>query len=68
MQCSLLPFAQLFAFDQPNIAILYFPFVWLPSFIVMTVLFSHLISIRRLVKNKKINTAANGMQFEMHNI
>ena len=43
------PFQQ-FAFDQPNIAILYFPFVWLPSFIVMTVLLSHLVAIRRLVK------------------
>jgi hypothetical protein len=43
------PFQQ-FAFDQPNIAILYFPFIWLPSFIVMTVLFSHLLAIRRLTK------------------
>ena len=43
------PFQQ-FAFDQPNIAVLYFPFVWLPSFIVMTVLFSHLVAISRLTK------------------
>jgi len=47
------PFQQ-FAFDQPNIAILYFPFVWLPSFIVVTVLFSHLVSLRKLIKNKKL--------------
>jgi len=47
------PFQQ-FAFDQPNIAILYFPFVWLPSFIVVTVLFSHLVSLRRLIKNKNL--------------
>lgn len=38
---------QQFAFDQPNIALLYFPFVWLPSFIVPVVLFTHLVGIRR---------------------
>jgi hypothetical protein len=48
------PFSiQQFAFDQPNIAILYFPYVLLPSFIVMIVLFSHLVVIKRLLKNKK---------------
>jgi hypothetical protein len=46
-----LPFPfQRFAFDQPNIAVLYFPFNWLPSFIVMAVLFSHLVAISRLTK------------------
>ena len=45
------PFQQ-FGFDQPNIAVLYFPFTWLPSFIVMTVLFSHLVSIRKLATTK----------------
>lgn len=44
---------QRFAFDQPNIAVLYFPFVWLPCFIVPVVLFSHLASIRQLVMEKK---------------
>lgn len=45
------PFSfQQFAFDQPNIAVLYFPFVWLPSFIVMLVLLSHLVAIRQLLK------------------
>ena len=38
---------QQFAFDQPNVAVLYFPFVWLPCFIVPVVLFSHLVLIRR---------------------
>jgi hypothetical protein len=52
---------QVLAFDQPNIAILYFPFVWLPSFIVVAVLFSHLTAIRRLTKNKNLNATANGM-------
>jgi hypothetical protein len=41
---------QQFAFDQPNIAILYFPFSWLPVFIVPVVLFAHLVSLRQLVK------------------
>jgi len=43
---------QKFAFDQPNIAILNFPFSWLPTFIVPIVLFGHLISIRQLMKYK----------------
>lgn len=41
------PFQQ-FAFNQPNIAVLYFPFVLLPAFVVPVVLFAHLVSIRRL--------------------
>ena len=41
---------QMFAFDQPNIAVLYFPFVWLPSCVVPLVLFSHLATIRHLIK------------------
>ena len=44
---------QLFAFDQPNIAVLYFPFSWLPTFIVPVVLFGHLVSIRQLLKIKR---------------
>ncbi len=43
---------QKLSFDQPNIAILYFPFVWLPTFIVPLVLFGHLVSIKRLLFNK----------------
>ena len=42
------PFQQ-FAFDQPNVAVLYFPFVWLPCCIVPLVLLSHLVTIRRLL-------------------
>lgn len=48
---------QQFAFDQPNIAVLYFPYVWLPSFIVMIVLFNHLIALRRLIQNKNLRYA-----------
>ena len=39
---------QKLAFDQPNIGLLYFPFSWLPTFIVPIVIFGHLISIRKL--------------------
>lgn len=41
---------QKFAFEQPNIAVLNFPFSWLPTFVVPVVLFGHLVSIRRLTK------------------
>lgn len=40
------PFQQ-FAFDQPNIAIFYFPYVWLPGCIVPLVLLSHLVVIKK---------------------
>ena len=43
------PFQRL-AFDQPNIALLYFPFVWLPCCIVPIALLSHLVTIKRLIK------------------
>jgi hypothetical protein len=45
------PFQQ-FAFDQPNVAVLYFPFIWLPCCVVPLVLLSHLVSIRQLLKQK----------------
>ena len=41
---------QQIAFDQPNVGVLYFPFVWLPCLIVPIVLFAHLVSIRRLMQ------------------
>jgi hypothetical protein len=41
---------QQFAFDQPNIALLNFPFSWLQTFIVPCVLFAHFVTIRRLLK------------------
>ncbi len=48
------PFSiQQFAFNQPNIAILYFPVSWLPTFIVPIVLVGHLVCIRQLLKSKK---------------
>ena len=44
---------QKFAFDQPNIAVLYFPYNWLPACIVPLVLFSHLVCIRQLMYKSK---------------
>lgn len=46
---SPLPFQQ-FNFDQPNIGMLYFPYVFIPGVVVPLVLFSHLVEIRRLWK------------------
>lgn len=43
------PFQQ-FAFDQPTVAVLYFPYVLLPGFIVPIVLLSHLVCIRQLIR------------------
>ncbi|GAB2639372.1 hypothetical protein GCM10027035_36410 [Emticicia sediminis] len=45
---SPVPFQQ-FAFEQPNIALIYFPFNLLPSVVVPLVLFSHLVAIRQLL-------------------
>ena len=43
---------QKFAFEQPNIAILDFPFSLLPTFIFPIILFGHLVSIIQLLKFK----------------
>lgn len=45
------PFQQ-FAFDQPNRAVLYFPYVWLPTVIVPLVLFAHLISLWQVLRDE----------------
>lgn len=42
---------QQFAFEQPNIAVFYFPYVWLPGCLVPLVLFAHLATIRTLLIN-----------------
>lgn len=41
---------QKFAFEQPNVGVLYFPFIWLPCCIVPLVLLSHLAAIRQLLR------------------
>ena len=43
---------QMQAFDQPNVGLLYFPFVWLPTFVAPLVIFTHVISLRRLIIHK----------------
>jgi len=43
---------QKFGYDQPNVAVLYFPFVWLPCCIVPIVLLAHLAVIRHILKGK----------------
>jgi hypothetical protein len=49
------PFQQ-FAFTQPNVAILHFPFVWLPSCVVPLVLLAHMAAIRQLLaKTRALN-------------
>jgi len=54
------PFAfQRFGFDQPNIAIFSFPFVWLPGCIVPIVLFSHLVILRQLLGKPAANPLMN---------
>ena len=44
---------QQFAFDQPNVAILYFPFIALPSCVVPLVALAHLVAIRRLLRGRE---------------
>lgn len=52
---------QKFGVDQPNIAVFYFPFIWLPAYVVPVVLFSHLAAIRKLmyVKDEKVLVVGN---------
>ena len=44
---------QKLSFEQPTIAVLYFPFNWLPCCVVPLVLFSHLVTIRQLFRKRK---------------
>lgn len=44
---------QKFAFNQPNIAVLHFPFNCLPACVVPLVLFSHLVIIKQLLMDKQ---------------
>lgn len=50
-----LPFQQ-FGFEQPNRALLYFPFVLLPSLVVPLVIYTHITDILLLIGVKKENT------------
>ncbi len=44
---------QSMSFDQPNRAVLFFPYIWLPSIIVPIVLFSHLAALWKLLIPKR---------------
>lgn len=46
------PFQQ-FAFNQPNIAPLHFPFTLLPTVVVPLVIFAHILTIKRLIVTQK---------------
>lgn len=48
---------QKMAFDQPNIAVLYFPYIFLPALIVPIVLLSHILTLRNYRKRTR-NTSA----------
>lgn len=50
------PFQQ-FAFDEPNRALLYFPFIWLPAVIVPIVFVSHIASLWQLVFSSDLETS-----------
>jgi hypothetical protein len=43
---------QQIAFDQPNRAVLFFPYIWLPTVVVPIVLFSHLASLYKLATGR----------------
>lgn len=45
------PFQQL-SIEQPNIAVAYLPYIWLPTIVVPIVLFSHLASLYKLLQAK----------------
>ena len=49
--CIPSPIQQL-AFDQPNVAVLYFPMNLLPTVVVPIVLFAHVIAFRQLLNRK----------------
>jgi hypothetical protein len=55
---------QQFGFDQPDIALFYFPFVWLPGFMVPLVMFAHLVSIRQLLIRKTASPAFNSQTLQ----
>ncbi|MEM6770415.1 MAG: hypothetical protein AAF597_07530 [Bacteroidota bacterium] len=45
------PFQQ-FSFEQPTIAVLYFPWVWLPAFVAPLMFWAHFVSLKLLLSPK----------------
>jgi hypothetical protein len=48
---------QVFGIAQPNVAVTYFPFIWLPSVVVPLVLLAHIISIRKIRQELKTHSS-----------
>ena len=44
---------QKLAFEQPNIAVLYAPYIWLPAIVVPIVIFAHLASLYQLIGRRQ---------------
>ena len=44
---------QKFGFEQPNVAVFHFPYIWLPTFIVPAVFFCHVASIYKLLTSQE---------------
>lgn len=51
---------QQFAFDQPAIAVLYFPFILLPTVVVPLVMVAHIATIRRFASHKSSSALSAG--------
>lgn len=49
---------QMVGFDQPNIGVTYFPFIWLPGVVVPIVFFCHLASLSKLLSVESDNRPA----------
>lgn len=50
---------QQFAFDQPNIAVLEFPYCWLPTCVVPIVLISHILLLKKTIDPASIQSTPN---------
>jgi hypothetical protein len=44
---------QVFGHAQPNVAVTYFPFIWLPTLVVPLIFFAHVVSLRIIVRELK---------------
>ena len=49
---------QQLAFEQPNVALLHFPFGWLPAVLVPLVLLAHVAALWQLLSPKRLTTAS----------
>jgi len=53
-QISLVSFIKItIPIKEADVGVTYFPLVWIPTIIVSIVMFSHLVSIRQLITQKK---------------